>query len=102
MDINDDIIVWNFKDVKFELSINNRDGLFRVINNKKLKLEITHWHPDNYDIYDDDCKIGVKGNVLVIKTFLGSSYIAYMGPKEKYAIKANKIGLYKISYFESR
>lgn len=100
--LDNEIIVWNFKDVKYEISIDNRDGLFRVINNKKLKLEITHWHPDNYDIYDDICKIGEKGNILVVKTFLGSSYIAYMGPKEKCNIKVNKIGLFKIYHFESK
>ena len=100
--LDNEIIVWNFEDVRFEISIDNKDGLFRIINNKKLKLEITHWHPDNYDIYDDVCKIGEKGNVLVVKTFLGSSYIAYMGPKEKCTIKANKVGLYKIYYFESK
>ena len=100
--LDNEIIVWNFEDVRFEISIDNRDGLFRIINNNKLKLEITHWHPDNYDIYDDVCKIGEKGNVLVVKTFLGSSYIAYMGPKEKCTIKVNKIGLFKIYYFESK
>jgi hypothetical protein len=62
--LDNEIIVWKFEDVKYEISIDDRDGLFRVINNKNLKLEITHWHPDNYDIYDDICKIGEIGNYL--------------------------------------
>lgn len=64
-------------------------------------MEITHWHPDEFEIYDDICKIGEKGNVLIIKTFLGSAYILYMGPKEKCNFKINKKSLYKIYYFES-
>lgn len=100
--LDNEIIVWKFEDVKYEISIDDRDGLFRVINNKNLKLEITHWHPDNYDIYDDICKIGEIGNILVIKTFLGGAYIAYMGPKEKCSIERNKFRICKLYFFESK
>lgn len=99
--VNEEIIVWTFDEVMYEIAIDEKEGYFRVLKNNKFKLEITHWHPDEFEIYDDICKIGEKGNVLIIKTFLGSAYILYMGPKEKCNFKINKKSLYKIYYFES-
>lgn len=100
--IDNEIIVWKFDDVTYEISMDDREGYFRVLKNNKFKLEIAHWHPDEYEIYDEICKIGEKGNVLVIKTLLGGAYISYMGPKDKCTIKRKKISLYKIYYFESK
>ena len=100
--VDNEIIVWTFDDVVYEISMDGREGYFNVLKNNKFKLNITHWHPDEYEIYDDICKIGEKGNVLVIKTLLGGAQISYMGPKEKCTIKRKKIGLFKIHYFESK
>ena len=100
--VDNEIIVWTFDDVIYEISMDGREGYFNVLKNNKFKLEITHWHPDEYEIYDDICKIGEKGNVLVIKRLLGGAQISYMGPKEKCTIKRKKIGLFKIHYFESK
>lgn len=33
----------------------------------KITDMVTHWHPEQEDIYDEVCKIGLKGNVLVIR-----------------------------------
>lgn len=100
--VDNEIIVWTFDDVIYEISMDGREGYFNVLKNNKFKLGITHWHPYEYEIYDDICKIGEKGNVLVIKTLLGGAQISYMGPKEKCTIKRKKIGLFKIHYFESK
>ena len=100
--VNEEVIEWIFNKVIYYIAIDDNDGYFEVCKNNKLKFQITHWHPDEYEIYDEICKIGVRGNVLVIKSFLGMSYIAYMGPKEKCIIKGKRKGLYKIYYFESK
>lgn len=99
---SNDLIVWTFDQVIYEISLKDGDGYFGVNKNNKLKSNITHWHPDNFDIYEDVCNIGEKGNVLIIKSFLGSSFTIYMGPKEKCTFNKDKKHLGKIYYFESK
>ncbi len=100
--VSDELIVWTFDKVIYELSIDLHDGCFIVKKNNKLKLEITHWHPSNYEIYDEVCKIGEKGNILVIKTILGSSQVLYMGPIDKCHINKRKFHLGKMYFFEAK
>lgn len=99
--VNEEFIVWTFDKVIYEIAMSEEDGYFSVTKNSKFKLEITHWHPDNYEVYEEVCNIGEKGNILVIKSFLGGAKVLYMGPKEKCRINKKKIHLGKIYYFES-
>lgn len=55
---NNELIVWTFEKVIYEIAISKNDGYFGVFKNNKLKLEIIHWHPDFDEIYDDICNIG--------------------------------------------
>lgn len=41
--------------------------------------ELTHWHPTVYEIYDEVCKLGMPGNVLVFRTFGIGESVLYMG-----------------------
>ena len=100
--LDNEMIEWKFDEVIYNISMDERDGYFSVLKNNKLKMEITHWHPDEYEIYDEICKIGEKGNVLVIKTFLGSAGVVYMGAKNECPIKKNKFRFCKLYYFESK
>ncbi len=45
----------------------------------KITTEITHWHPDAEDIYEEVCNIGVKGNVLVIRKSWFSASVLFIG-----------------------
>lgn len=54
-----------------------------VCEQKNGKTEgLTHWHPDNTQIYDDICNITRKGNVFVVKTFCGGASVLYAGDKK--------------------
>lgn len=94
----DDSIEWTLDNVIYNVGI----GYFGVAKNGKFKSEITHWHPDNFEIYDQICRVGEKGNILIIKNFLVGSAVLYMGPKEKCTIKMRKFHLGKLYVFESR
>ncbi len=98
--LDDELIVWTFEKFICEIALDNREGCLRILKNNKIKMEITHWHPEHYEVYDEVCQIGEKGNVLVIKTFAGSEQVLYMGPKEKCNINPKKIRLGKLHYFE--
>lgn len=50
-------------------------------NSGTLK-EITHWHPAIFEIYEDVCKIGMYGNILVLRSFMGRTNVVYLGEKE--------------------
>ncbi len=47
----------------------------------KIESEITHWHPTEYEIYDEVCEIGKRGNVLVLRRGAGSGAVLYSGSK---------------------
>jgi hypothetical protein len=98
--LDDELIVWTFEKFICEIALDDREGYLRILKNNKIKMEITHWHPEHYEVYDEVCQIGEMGNVLVIKTFAGSAQVLYMGPKEKCNIKAKRIKLGKLHYFE--
>ena len=46
----------------------------------KFTDSLTHWHPDEEEIYDDICRLGTKGNVTVIHKNLFGETVLYSGP----------------------
>ena len=99
---DDELIIWTFDEVIYEISIDVSEGYFDVTKNNKFRTSITHWHPESYQLYEDICNIGEKGNVLVIKTFLGSAKVLYMGSAEKCPYKKNRMHFAKYYFFESK
>lgn len=99
---NIDQIIWTFDDVVYDISVNGDDGIIRVCKNNSFKSEITHWHPESYEIYYDICNIGEKGNIIVIKLLLGASKILYMGKKDKCSYTKKRFLLGKHYFFESK
>lgn len=78
-EVSGDTISWNLYDkIHIEISVAPQDCMFSI--EKKL-TGITHWHPTCYEIYDEVCKVGKRGNVLVMRSFLGGASVLYMGPK---------------------
>ncbi len=101
-ELKDDTLVWTFDEVIYEIGINEVSTTIQVFKNVKLKKEITHWHPENDEIYDDVCNIGEKGNILVIKKTLNGESVVYMGKKENCTYDINKKRFGKIYCFESK
>lgn len=98
---NDERIIWIFEKVIYNIFVDKDEGLIDVLKNNKFKTSITHWHLSNDEIYDEICRIGERGNVLVIKSFLGSSAVCYMGSVKNCPYKKNKRHFCRFYYFES-
>ena len=48
---------------------------------------VTHWHPDDEDLYRDIRNLGTKGNVTVIHRSLFFDGVVYSGPRERCTCK---------------
>lgn len=53
----------------------------------KIENPLTHWHPDDDDLYDDICRLGTRGNITVIHTTILYSSVIYSGPEAECRIK---------------
>lgn len=95
-------ILWNLhKPIVIEIQMDPTDCCISIIKPfcGKIKNEIIHWHPTIFEIYDEVCKIGKQGNILVIHTFLSLANVTYIGEKENYPNKMKKRCIFRKEYF---
>ena len=97
--VDKDAIHWTYGELFLEISdeyiaINVKYG------RRKSYANLTHWHPETSEIYDEIVFITQKGNATVVKTALGGATLLYLGKKEDCPYKATKRGLFsKIHLF---
>ena len=103
---NRDGICWRIReDIQITLGVDPRDGYIGVdrLLNGKLPIGITHWHPTVYEIYDEVCKIGKRGNVLVLRATAMSGAVLYSGSKDECPYQPDKKYLFaKYYYIEAK
>ena len=78
------IIVWNlYENIRIEIGVDPSDCYFGVgrLLFEKIESSITHWHPTVFEIYDEVCNIGKRGNVMVLRSTAGSGKLMYFGSK---------------------
>jgi hypothetical protein len=46
----------------------------------KIPYSLTHWHPEDDELYEEICALGTKGNVAVVKKSWFCTSLLYMGP----------------------
>lgn len=105
LDDKKEFITWDLCDnYRIMLSVTEEDGYFAVCKPTRGGLrEITHWHPENYEIYEDVCRIGTRGNIAVIRTYLTGSSLIYAGHREECPYQQGKKRLFgKYYYIETR
>lgn len=75
-------IHWNLYDnIQIDIGV-DADDCYIGVNKKtpsKTEMALVHWHPTIFEIYGEVCKIGARGNILVIRTFVISSSVLYIG-----------------------
>lgn len=48
-----------------------------------IPYAITHWHPEEEDLYRDICRLGTRGNVTVIYKSILFDGVVYSGPRDQ-------------------
>ena len=99
-------IRWRIReDIQITLGVDLRDcyiGVDKLLFGK-IESGITHWHPTEYEIYDEVCEIGRRGHVLVLRTRAGSGAVLYSGKKEDCPYKPDQKVLFgKYYYIEAK
>ena len=84
-ELKGDIIHWNlFEGYNIQIAVDHRDNYFNI--EKKLvgglADQLTHWHPEADEIYEEVCNIGSRGNIIVIRKNLFWTSVLYMGKEE--------------------
>ena len=99
-------IRWRIReDIQITLGVDPHDcyiGVEKLLLGK-IESGITHWHPTEYEIYDEVCKIGKRGNVLVLRARAGSGAVLYSGSRDECPYKPDqKVFLGKYYYIEAK
>ena len=99
-------IRWRIReDIQITLGVDLRDcyiGVDKLLFGK-IESGITHWHPTEYEIYDEVCKIGKRGNVLVLRARAGSGAVLYSGSRDECPYKPDqKVFFGKYYYIEAK
>ena len=99
-------IRWRIReDIQIALGVDPHDCYIGVekLFLGKIESGITHWHPTEYEIYDEVCKIGKRGNVLVLRARAGNGAVLYSGGRDECPYKPDqKVFLGKYYYIEAK
>ena len=78
-------VFWTLGDAYFELCVGHGQGYINVsvdgLLHGKVRKDITHWHPEPNEIYDEVIKIGKRGNITVVCSYWGGGALLYSGEK---------------------
>lgn len=99
-------IIWNlYDDIRIEIGVAPHDCYLGVSKMLFGKVEngLTHWHPTSFEIYNEVCKIGKRGNVMIVRTFASGGGVLYIGNKEDCPYQKRKRYLFgKLYYLEAK
>ena len=103
---NGENIVWDlYENIRIEISVDSCDCYLEVskLSLGKIAGEITHWHPTVFEIYDEACSIGKRGNVTVLRSNFMSGILMYSGSKADCPYAPDKKYLFgKYYYLEAK
>ena len=103
---DDGNIIWNLYDnIRIEIGVDPGDcylGVSKMLFGKVVS-GLTHWHPAAFEIYNEVCKIGKRGNVMILRTFASGGGVLYIGNKADCPYQKSKRYLFgKLYYFEAK
>ena len=75
---------WLSDDVRLKIVWSPDDSMISAFGglSQKGAREITHWHPEPFEILNEVLRIGRRGNVLVLRSSKGSGAVLYAGRAE--------------------
>lgn len=103
-ELNDEILIWKlYKDVYVRAYCDGYDTCIDIIHSSMFRGSLTHWHPDEDNMFDELYSLGKKGNILVLRKSLLGTGVFYIGALDKYHFaKKKKWHLGKLIYLEQR
>ena len=98
------ILIWKlYKNAYVRAYCDSYDTCIDIISNSILVGSLTHWHPDEDDIFDELYCLGKKGNILVIQNSLLLKGVFYKGAPNEYRFDKNKKWHWgKLTYLEQK
>ncbi len=104
---DEDNIIWNLYDgIQIKIGVDPSDCYIgvRKKSSSLITSEITHWHPTIFEIYDTVCKLGKRGNILLIRKFMLGDSVLYIGRKQicPYKEKERYYFAGKMYFFEAK
>lgn len=86
-----DLLVWElYEKVRVEAYVEEGDTMINIICRGFLRGFSTHWHPALEDLYDELCKFGREGNILVLRKSVFGTEAYYIGKPEGYRFSPDK------------
>lgn len=103
-ELEGEIIIWKlYKNAYVRAYCDSYDTCIDIISNKFMGGPLTHWHPDEGDMFDELYSLGKKGNILVLKRHLLGVGVFYIGKPDKYRFpKKPKRYCGKLIYLEQK
>ncbi len=103
---DDGNIIWNLYDnIRIELGVDPYDCYLGISKTLFGKVEsgLTHWHPTAFEIYNAVRKIGKRGNVMIVRTWVSGGDVLYIGNKEDCPYQKSRRYLFeKLYYLEAK
>ena len=89
-ELDGEILIWKlYENAYVRAYCDSYDTCIDIISNSTF-LSLTHWHPDENDMFDELYTLGKKGNILVFKSSLMGTGVFYKGEPDKYRFNKNK------------
>ena len=95
-------IIWDLhENIRIEIGVDPRDCYFGVSEMLFGEVEsgITHWHPTVFEIYDEVCRVGKRGNVMVLRSTASGGTLMYSGSKADCPYSPDKKYLFGKYYY---
>ena len=103
-ELDGDILIWKlYENAYVRAYCDSYDTCIDIISNSILIGSLTHWHPDEDDMFDELYSLGKKGNIIVIQNSLLFKGVFYKGSPNEYRFDKNKKWHWgKLTYLEQK
>ena len=103
-ELDGEILIWKlYENAYVRAYCDSYDTCIDIISNSTLIGSLTHWHPDEDDMFDELYSLGKKGNIIVIQNSLLFKGVFYKGSPNEYRFDKNKKWHWgKLTYLEQK
>ena len=89
-ELDGEILIWKLYENAYVRAYCDSYDTYIGIISTSVSCHSTHWHPDEDVMLEELYTLGKKGNILVLKSFLQSVGVLYMGKPDEYRFDRKK------------